>query len=741
MSESSALQRLAAAAGIETSFQDNWGQEHRVSDETLRALLAAMGVATDFPGAIAEGLNRFEAEPWSRPMEPAWVLREDGRGSRLPIVLAAAANEGAHEWVLEREDGEVDSGTFRPGDLPLLDRGDPNGESLERRGLTVPASLPMGYHRLRLRGSGLGTRSEAQTTLIATPGQAYLPPNRLRGEDGVWGFAVQVFSLRSSSGWGIGDFSDLGRFVRGSAAAGADIVGLNPLHALFAGRLGRGGPYSPSSRTFLNYLYLAIEEIPDFAESGTAREIVGGAEFQRRLSMLNAKAIIDHADVAGCKLRVLSAMYDSFRSRHLGGGEGSTVTERGAAFRRFQEEGGRSLRRLAVFDALCEYQGGDRGWQDWPEALRSPDSPAVEDFAQSRPARVEFFEYLQWLADEQLAAVAQSCRKAGMALGLYGDLALGADREGADAWSQQDWIADGVSIGAPPDAFNLKGQNWGLPPFIPSALSRAAYAPFVTMLRANMRHFGALRLDHVMSLARQFWIPSGAEAGQGAYVRYPLEDLLGIVALESRRNRCVVIGEDLGTVPDGFRERLARASILSYRVLYFEKEADGGFKRPRDYPRQALAVAATHDLPTLPGFWQGHDLKIRSDLGLFPSWDIEKWIVNERAADRQALLAALAGEGLAIGADGEVSPADLVEAVYRYLSRTPSHIVAVQIEDVLGQLDQVNMPGTIYEHPNWCRRLPKTVEGLLADEGFVSLCQAMRGERPGDARKRGMDDA
>lgn len=737
MNGPSALQRLAAAAGIETSFQDNWGQEHEVSEETLRALLAAMGLPVESSGAIDDSLRRLEAQPWSRPIGPVRVVRRGGRGWQVPIVLATAASGQTHEWSLERGDGSGERGTFRPAELPTLDRRDSNGEPLERRGLAVPASLPMGYHRLRLRGPGLGTRSEAQTTLIATPVRAYVPSKWLRGEDGVWGFAVQVFSLRSRRGWGIGDFRDLRKFVRGSAAAGADIVGVNPLHALFAGRPGRGGPYSPSSRTFLNYLYLAIEEIPDFAESETAREIVGGAEFQRRLSGLDAKAIIDHADVAVCKLRALSAMYESFRSRHLGDGEGLPVTERGAAFRRFQAEGGQALRRLAVFDALCEYQGDDRGWQDWSEALRSPDSSAVEDFAQSHRARVEFFEYLQWVADEQLAAVAESCRQAGMTLGLYGDLSLGVDREGADVWAQQEWTAEGVTIGAPPDAFNLKGQNWGLPPFIPSALEGAAYAPFVKMLRANMRHFGALRLDHVMSLARQFWIPNGADAGQGAYVRYPMEDLLGIVALESRRNRCVVIGEDLGTVPDGFRERMARASIPSYRVLYFEKEADGGFKRPQDYPRQALAVAATHDLATLPGFWHGHDLKIRSDLGLFPSRDVEEWIVAERAAERKALLQALAREGLEIGAEGDVNPSDLVEAVYRYLARSPSHIVAVQIEDVLGQLDQVNMPGTIFEHPNWCRRLPKTVDEILSDNRFVSLCRALRHERPhGGGRNR-----
>ncbi len=360
-------------------------------------------------------------------------------------------------------------------------------------------------------------------------------------------------------------------------------------------------------------------------------------------------------------------------------------------------------------------------------SCRRPDGAGVAAFDAAHPDDVEFFLYLQWEADRQLAAVAEAGRQAGLAVGLYRDVALGASPDGAEAWGYQDSLVFGAEVGAPPDAFNPAGQGWGLPPFDPHALREAAYAPFIDLLRANMRHAGAVRIDHVMGLARQFWIPAGGSPADGAYMRFPLEDLLGILALESRRHRCVVIGEDLGTVPDGFRDRLAQAGVLSYRLLYFERGGDGAFMPPDHYPALSLAAVATHDLPPLPGYWSGHDIETRARLGLLASSGAERAAKRERVTDRDALANMLRAHG-GLSDAGHPSPDDIALAAYRFLARAPSHLLMVRPEDILGLMEQTNLPGTRDEHPNWKRRLPLTVEALAADPRLRRLAAMLAAE-------------
>jgi len=422
---------------------------------------------------------------------------------------------------------------------------------------------------------------------------------------------------------------------------------------------------------------------------------------------------------------VLEALFRRFQMRELGA-EGAAKSRIGRAFRDFQRDGGQSLEDFAIFEALHEHycrEGVGFSWRDWPASVRNPRAPEIAKFATAHRDRIEFFQYLQWEADRQLAAAAAAGRKAGLSLGLYRDLAVGVDPNGAEAWADQDLVAPGASIGAPPDAFNRSGQNWGLAPFNPLVLQRQGYAPFIAALRAGMRHAGTLRIDHVMSLNRLYWIPAGMEASAGAYVSYPFDELVRLVALESHRQACAVIGEDLGTVPIGFREKLRSANLLSYRILVFERRSDGSFVPPAEYPALAAASVATHDLATLRGFWLGNDLAWRQRLDLYPDTDAAATDERERSRDRRLLLDALIGEGLLaperVGcflseSGAPAYSAELGDAILTYLARSRARLVLVQLEDVAAEGEQANLPGTIDAHPNWRRRMSQLLEDLLS---------------------------
>jgi 4-alpha-glucanotransferase len=546
--------------------------------------------------------------------------------------------------------------------------------------------------------------------LIVTPARCHGPAPRSR----LWGLTGQLYGLRSLRNWGMGDFTDLADLTERSAALGASAAGVNPLHALFPADANHVSPYSPSSRLFLNVFYLDPEAVPDLAESSEARALLGDGGFQRELANARAAELVDYQTVWRLKLAVLELLFVSFQRRHL-----AASTERALAFRAFHMEMGQALEQHALFEALHEHAlatGGAWSWQDWPAALQRPDTPEVAAFAREHRARVDFFTYLQWLADQQLAAVQRRARAAGMPIGLYQDIAVGVSPASAMAWANPGVTLSGVSAGAPPDWFNLHGQNWGLAPLSPVGLREDAYAVFRATLRHNMRHAGAVRLDHVMGLQRLFWIPAGASPADGAYVRYPFADLARIIALESERHRCVVIGEDLGTVPRGFRPAMRRAGMMSCRVLYFERAQDGAFAPPEAYPRQALVSVSTHDLPTLRGFWTARDVRWRELLGRFPDQAALLNARAERARDRVLLLHALHGVGLLpAGIDPERPPDDLSDelavAVHRYLAATPGDLVMVQLEDAFGEEEQPNLPGTV-EHANWRRRLGRSLEEL-----------------------------
>jgi (1->4)-alpha-D-glucan 1-alpha-D-glucosylmutase len=719
MENDAAFERLCAACGIAPQYHDIWGNVHQVSAASKRALLEAMGIAADRAADCEELAHDLGIGGRERALPPVQVVREAAGAPRIALGPAARPLR----WTLTLEDGAQHSGDLRPSSLPLQD-----GRHL----FTLPLTPPAGYHRLELEGAAM--------SLIVAPDDCHLPA-ALDGDGHTWGPAAQLYALRSARNWGIGDFTDLRNLARfaADADAGAGIVGVNQLHALFPANPAHASPYSPSSRMFLNVLYLDVAAVADFAESAAARERVASAAFQARLAALRSGELIDYAAVANVKFEVLELLYRNFSERHFDAG-----SDRGTAFRAWAAQRGDALHTLALFDALNEhFRQRDAtvcGWHDWPEPYRDPDSADVQAFARDNRQRVTFFEYLQWQAELQLAAAGECIAQRGLALGLYRDLALGADRGGAETWFDRKLYALDASAGAPPDDFNLRGQDWGLPPFIPQRLIASAYEPFIALLRANMRHAGALRIDHVMGLARLFWVPRGAGPADGAYVAYPFQDLLGILALESRRNRCLVVGEDLGTVPDRVREALPPQRIFSYRPLYFERAPDGAFKAPSEYRPLAVVAASTHDLPTLAGWWRGSDLDTRERLELFPSQTVHDAQIEGRARDRPRLLQALARDGLWPAGDDDPArhpdmDAALARAVQVFLARTPAKILMIQPEDMLGQIEQVNLPASGDAYPNWRRRLSFDLERWADDRHIAALTWALRGARGATAAR------
>ena len=695
------LDRLADLLGIEGQYSDARRKVQRTSEETKRALLEAMGVPAKDDAQIRASLREKHRAEWKGILQPVYVARIHDGQVNVQVVLP----EGAHEvaWRLKLEHGAEQSGRAAVSEMPLIEQHEMQGEKIHRRQLTLGPKIPWGYHQLKIEPSG----SEAAiiATIIATPERCWLPSAAEESQK-IWGIAAQLYTLQSRENWGIGDFDDLRRLAESWARAGAGLVGVNPLHALFVDNPEHASPYSPSSRLLLNVLYIDVTAVAGFAECAEAQKLVHSDEFQAALRECRSNPLVDYARVTKLKLQVLQVLFKHWMA--------SSDAAR-SQFEEFRREKGAVLERSCLFYSLRETfanQGESlRDWRNWPEEYRDPDSEAVRKFADEHESEITFHAWTQWLADRQLEFAAHAAK--GMEIGLYRDMAVGADMCGVETWSNQTAVVSGAHIGAPPDIFNPAGQDWGLPPFHPHALKQERYESFVELIRANMRYAGALRIDHVMALQHLYWIPAGQSPKHGAYVRYPLEDLLGILALESHRNRCMVVGEDLGTVPDGFRERMAQANILSYRVLFFEQNAkSGAFRKPKDYPRLAVAVASNHDLPAVPAWWVGHDIELRARLKLYPDAKEAEFQSGLRQRDRDQLRRALETQGL-LKKGIEPKPEEWVRLVYGYLARSNSFAVLVQLEDITGEIDSVNVPGSTDQYPNWRRKLTVPLEELL----------------------------
>jgi 4-alpha-glucanotransferase len=512
----------------------------------------------------------------------------------------------------------------------------------------------------------------------------------------LWGIAVQLYALRSHRNWGHGDFTDLSRLIALAAARGASAIGLNPLHTLFPDRAEDASPYSPNSRLFLNPLYIDVEAIPEFPG-------VQAAGLESEIAALRESELIVYGRVARAKLTALHLAHRNFRA--------DADAPRRADFESYRDEHGDALLRFSCFEVLRQ-RFSPKPWPQWPEQWRRPDNDRLKMFRQENDAECEFHEFVQWVADRQVGACQEIARRQGMPIGLYTDLAVGIDRDGADAWLRQDVVLTDVSIGAPPDEFNPGGQDWGLAPFNPQALPAHDFAAMRELLHATMRHAGALRIDHVFGLQRLFLFPRGVSAADGTYVRFPFEPLLRVIAEESNRFRCIVVGEDLGTVPDNFRKTVASWGLWGCCVMLFEREADGRFRAPDAYPAEALATFNTHDMASHRGWLEGHDLRVKRAMGFDPG-ETDDARAQSQAALREALNRWVPSY-----------PAGDVAAIAAFLGATPSRLVVIALDDILGVRDQINVPATLDQHPNWRRKLPVAIEDLDTHAGLGRVVAA-----------------
>ncbi len=705
-----ALDSLARRLGIEREYWDTAGRHYRAPDETLVAILRAMGYPAETLAELDEVVARLD-EIDATPL-PATYRIAPGGAVDLPVRLGS----GGLAWALTLEAGGVVEGSARTDSLPDVGEG--------RRLLHIDADFAIGYHRLVIETDG----KRHVTTLIAAPERALGVEDLAGSGRRLWGVTAPLYGLVSQRNFGVGDFEDAARFAEAVAPLGADFLGFNPVHALFPTEPHRSSPYSPSSRLFLNVMHIAPDRMPEFAHCEAARRYVEANAVA--LAGLRDNAFVDYPEVARHKLALLDLLYETFRDRS------GIDRDRQNAFADFRAETGPRLHRQALFDALSELlppqTGRYGGFDQWPEAYRDPTSDAVKRFEVENYSRVGFYEFLQWVADEQLGEAARRARGAGMAFGLYLDLAVGVTPYGADVWSAPDEYAAGVSLGAPPDDLGPDGQRWGLAPFNVRALYEKSYRPFSDLLRSLLRHAKLARIDHVLGLNRAFWMPDGDLPG--AYVRYPFDDLLAVLAVESHRARAVVIGEDLGNVPDGFRDRLSARNVLGCQLAYFERDWSGGFRPPEQYAKGVLTSIGTHDLPPLRGWWKGNEIAWRAKIDEKPQEVVAAQEAG-RAGDRRALARMLGRDDAANTSDPAAGrdDADLVDDIARRLharlAASPSDLVAVQIEDMLHREDQANLPGTIDEHPNWVRRLNQSVEGMADDERVTELAAIMRAGR------------
>lgn len=734
--------RLCQLAGIELSYQDNSGHLRTASRETQFLLLKAMGFACDTSAAVREEVARLERRPWVDLVEPviARTRAEIHQGWEvyLPLTGDQPAQKSRLAWEICSETG-ASQHFFASGRslVPREIRQFPRSR-YGRFTLPLPFKLEPGYYQLQVRFEAPKFWHQGQSLLIIAPDQVFQPP--ILATHRLWGLNLPLYACRSRTNWGLGDWGDLQRLLTAAVPQALGVIGLNPLHHLSSHLEDSISPYYPTSRTFLNPLYLDLKgAAADLGFPELAAKFAGLVQSDP-IRSLQEQERVDYLGVARLKAAALQQLWEAFRARE--GHPDRPQGRWGQEFAAFLSQEGDLIKCFGTFLALNDFwrrQGQPyRRWQQWPRAYQDPWSPAVFAFAQQHEEEILCHCFAQWLSVRQLEQTVARARQAGLPLGLYLDLAVGVDPGGFDTWAHQGLFAMDVSVGAPPDDFSPQGQNWHLPPLLPQCLRTSRYQYFIRLLRCNCLAEGALRLDHVMGLFRLFWIPQDLPPAAGTYVTYPAAELLKIVALESHRHRTLIIGEDLGTVSPQIRQELAQSRIMSTRLFYFERRPDGGFIPPASYPEWTLAAITTHDLPTLAGFWQGRDIILRQELGLFPDEAAAAKAWEERHQAKAAILELLRAAGHLRQAGPELLAApDLPPAVkcgiISLLMDSPCRLLLLQLEDIFAWPEQQNLPGTKDEYPNWRLKLPLPLEEIL-EHDLIKRLGALA------ASKRGLPD-
>ncbi len=696
------LTALADRLGVACAYHDWTGNFLTVDPSTVVAVLAALGVQADTEDDCAASLSELDRRHWSRALPPTIVSRT-GEGASFWVHVTHG--DPAHVWV-RLEDGTVRSDIRQTDNFtPPFDL---DGRLVGEATFLLPGDLPLGYHRVHLRSGD----QEFDTQLIVTPSWLGLPARM--GERRAWGLATQLYSVRSQGSWGIGDLSDLTDLaVWAGSRHQAGYVLVNPLHAAAPVAPMEPSPYLPTSRRFVNPIYLRVEAIAEFAWLPKRDRVHNRRKSVQRRARKHSG--IDRDGIWGAKRKALNLVYRVPRS-----------AGRQLAFEAYKQREGTALDDFATWCAIAEKHGGD--WRRWPTALQHPASPQVAEFADKHQRTVDFHRWLQWQLDEQLGHAQSQALRTGMPLGIMHDLAVGVHPTGADAWSLQDVLALGVTAGAPPDEFNQLGQDWSQPPWRPDQLEELGYQPFRELIAAILRHAGGVRIDHVIGLFRLWWIPEGAPPTAGTYVRYNHDAMIGIVALEAHRAGAVVVGEDLGTVEPWVRDYLRDRGVLGTSILWFEiDEGSRGPLAAEHWRELCLSSVTTHDLPPTPGYLDGEHVRLRGELGLLTR------PVEDELADDRAQQAAWMDELRRVGLLGaEADEEDVITGLYRYLGRTRSRLLALALTDAVGERRTQNQPGTTDEYPNW--RVPLagpngrhlSLEEIFTDRRAAALADALR---------------
>ena len=675
----SSVRELARCAGVAVQWTDRFGKRHRVSLDTLRRILAALQLPCQtlydirhsrreldnatIPQLITTTLGRAIDLPWRRPNAPsrARLIRDDGTAMDVPV----------HRTSL---------------------------------GIRLHGVKAIGYHTLEM--------GQARLTLAVAPARCVGIAD-IANRERLAGVAAQIYGLRHAGDCGIGDMSGVTALAQAAAARGLESLALSPVHAVFGAVSRQFSPYSPSNRLFYNPLHADAASVLGNERVARARTTAG---VDLPIGELESSSLVDWEASTRAKMAILRRLFEDFATTDLAANPAIGLT---ADFAAFCSDRGAALQKHALFEALHQARlkaaPEQPDWNQWPTIWRDPRSAAVEDFTAQNRREILFHCFLQWLADRSFASAQQKARTAGMTIGLIADLAVGMSAAGSYAWAHKDHVLSGLQIGAPPDLFNANGQNWGLTTLSPRALQTQGYGPFIATLQACMRHAGGLRVDHAMGFLRLWVIPQGATAAEGAYIAYPVSDLFRLTALESHRHRAIVIGEDLGTVPAGFRERLARAGIYGMSVLWFARNGKG-FMPPHNWPSLAVAMTSTHDLPTVAGWWRGTDLDARASCGLLRDAQAERMV---RSSERDALWAAFKSAKVAEGeAPAAAEATHAVDAAVHFVAKTQAQLALLPLEDALALERQPNMPGTIVEYPNWRYRYDAEAASML-DETSV----------------------
>lgn len=743
LSHEQIINALAGSFGIEQEYTDNWGCVHPTPLDTKRNLLKALGVEVDTEAQANKAWHLRERNQRLQLTEPTIVANLSSLPTEVVFQIPSAeqrASAGLSSADLEvslevtDEDGQSQRLRFASADLSLRERMRFGEGEYEHWSFPFPPLQTLGYYRFLL-SIRRGNQQWSQTIRVAIcPQRAYIPPT-LRGDGRAAGIGICLYGARSERNWGIGDFGDLKEILRwADKDLQVSMVGLNPLHAIFNRSPFNTSPYLPLSRFYRNFVYLDVPDMEDYQASREARDLVNASETQRLLAELRASHTVEYEQVAALKHKVLQQVFQSFLENHWT--EGKNKTSRQKALEDYIEREGVVLDNYATFcalDAALRSREPEMWiWSQWPPEYQRPGTKAVGEFQRAHWREILFYKFVQWQLEEQLAEVQDYARSLGMCIGLYHDLALGVDRFSADFWAYQDFFIPRLRLGAPPDAFSPYGQDWGFPLPHMERLRQTGYDLFVKEIRKNCTSVGALRIDHVMRFFHLYCVPGGEVPSNGAYVSQPFEDLLKIVALESVRNKVVIIGEDLGTVPAYIRDALAKANVFSYRLLYFEKDAQQHFRLPQDYPELALVTITTHDLPTLSGFWNHADIKVREEAGLFNHQQAAINATNEREEEKEKLLAVLKELNL-LTEPHDVNSSTYPEmtealqrAVMEFLAMTPAKLFLINQGDLFREAEQQNLPGTTSEYPNWSLKMKYTVEQLRSDPEVLAFCNMFR---------------